>query len=90
MLDSFYDRVGILIHSVFYYNFRNRRARETSILQSIDNGARTLYEIVSKTYHDVDRKLWIPASFNARLHVDHLNSQHKLPKVSGTQLKCFP
>ncbi|WVZ72125.1 hypothetical protein U9M48_020635 [Paspalum notatum var. saurae] len=60
---------------------RNRRAREASILQSIENGAQTLFEIVSKTYSDVDRKLWIPASFNVRLHVDHLNSQHKLPKV---------
>ncbi|XP_006643687.1 uncharacterized protein LOC102718960 isoform X1 [Oryza brachyantha] len=59
---------------------RHRRAREASILQSIENGARTLFDIVSKTYADVDRKLWIPASFNVRLHVDHLNSQHKLPK----------
>lgn len=59
---------------------RNRRAREASILQSIENGAQTLFDIVSKTYSDVDRKLWIPASFNVRLHVDHLNSLHKLPK----------
>ncbi|XP_052140057.1 uncharacterized protein LOC127759883 isoform X1 [Oryza glaberrima] len=59
---------------------RHRRAREVSILQSIENGARTLFDIVSKTYADVDRKLWIPASFNVRLHVDHLNSQNKLPK----------
>ncbi|PWZ32377.1 Hydroxyacylglutathione hydrolase [Zea mays] len=58
----------------------NRRAREASILQSIENGAQTLFDIVSKTYSDVDRKLWIPASFNVRLHVDHLNSLHKLPK----------
>ncbi|KAF8780763.1 hypothetical protein HU200_001180 [Digitaria exilis] len=61
---------------------RNRRSREACILQSIENGAQTLFEIVSKTYSDVDRKLWIPASFNVRLHVDHLNSQNKLPKVS--------
>ncbi|ONM30233.1 Metallo-hydrolase/oxidoreductase superfamily protein [Zea mays] len=59
---------------------RNRRAREASILHSIENGAQTLFDIVSKTYSDVDRKLWIPASFNVRLHVDHLNSLHKLPK----------
>ncbi|KAF8724522.1 hypothetical protein HU200_020777 [Digitaria exilis] len=59
---------------------RNRRSREACILQSIENGAQTLFEIVSKTYSDVDRKLWIPASFNVRLHVDHLNSQNKLPK----------
>ncbi|CAD6239440.1 unnamed protein product [Miscanthus lutarioriparius] len=59
---------------------RNRRAREVSILQSIESGAQTLFDIVSKTYSDVDRKLWIPASFNVRLHVDHLNSLRKLPK----------
>ena len=64
-----------------FTTFRNRRSREASILQSIENGAQTLFEVVSKTYSDVDRKLWIPASFNVRLHVDHLNSQHKLPKV---------
>jgi hypothetical protein len=71
--------VRILIQSVFT---RNRRAREVSILQSIESGAQTLFDIVSKTYSDVDRKLWIPASFNVRLHVDHLNSLRKLPKVS--------
>ena len=64
-----------------FTTFRNRRSREASILKTIENGAQTLFEVVSKTYSDVDRKLWIPASFNVRLHVDHLNSQHKLPKV---------
>jgi hypothetical protein len=67
---------------VFYCLLRNRRAREAAMLQSIENGAQTLFDIVSRTYCDVDRKLWIPASFNVRLHVEHLNSQHKLPKVS--------
>ncbi|EMS61052.1 hypothetical protein TRIUR3_03392 [Triticum urartu] len=64
---------------------KNRKAREASILQSIENGAQTLFDIVSKTYCDVDRKLWIPASFNVRLHVDHLNSQQKLPKDFSTE-----
>ncbi|CAM0879043.1 unnamed protein product [Alopecurus aequalis] len=59
---------------------RNRMAREASILQSIENGAQTLFDIVSRVYADVNRKLWIPASFNVRLHVEHLNYQHKLPK----------
>ncbi|KAI5004398.1 hypothetical protein ZWY2020_031641 [Hordeum vulgare] len=64
---------------------KNRKAREASILQSIENGAQTLFDIVSKTYCDVDRKLWVPASFNVRLHVDHLNSQDKLPKDFSTE-----
>ncbi|KAG8053533.1 hypothetical protein GUJ93_ZPchr0001g30673 [Zizania palustris] len=65
---------------------RHRRAREASILQSIENGAQTLFDIVSKTYADVGRKLWIPASYNVRLHVDHLNSEHKLPKDFSLQM----
>jgi hypothetical protein len=61
------------------------------MLQSIENGAQTLFDIVSRTYCDVDRKLWIPASFNVHLHVEHLNSQHKLPKVSEIVLTfCAP
>lgn len=61
--------------------FRNRRARESSILKSIEDGAKTLFDIVAHTYSDVDRSLWIPASSNVRLHVDHLAQQDKLPKV---------
>ncbi|KAF5940295.1 hypothetical protein HYC85_021462 [Camellia sinensis] len=59
---------------------KNRRSRESTILKSIENGAKTLFDIVSYTYADVDRSLWIPAASNVRLHVDHLAKQDKLPK----------
>lgn len=61
--------------------FRNRRGRESTILKAIENGAQTLFDIVSYTYANVDRGLWIPAASNVRLHVDHLAKQDKLPKV---------
>uniref|UniRef100_A0A5B6Z552 Metallo-beta-lactamase domain-containing protein n=1 Tax=Davidia involucrata TaxID=16924 RepID=A0A5B6Z552_DAVIN len=66
---------------------KNRRSRESSILKAIENGAKTLFDIVAYTYSDVDRSLWIPASSNVRLHVDHLAQQDKLPK--GFSLESF-
>lgn len=65
--------------------FRNRRSRETSIVKAIENGAQTLYDIVANVYSEVDRRLWIPAASNVRLHVDHLAQQAKLPKVLSQQ-----
>ncbi|KAK6931530.1 LACTB2, winged helix domain [Dillenia turbinata] len=59
---------------------KNRRDRESTILKAIENGAETLFDIVAYTYPDVDKKLWIPAASNVRLHVDHLAQQDKLPK----------
>ncbi|KAL7171163.1 hypothetical protein ACSBR2_035916 [Camellia fascicularis] len=59
---------------------KNRRSRESTILKSIENGAKTLFDIVSYTYADVDHSLWIPAASNVRLHVDHLAKQDKLSK----------
>lgn len=50
-------------------------------MAAIEGGARTLFDIVAKVYADVDRRAWIPASWNVRLHVDHLAQQDKLPKV---------
>lgn len=60
---------------------RNRRSRETAILKAIENGAKTLIDIVASVYCDVDRRAWIAAASNVRLHVDHLAQQNKLPKV---------
>uniref|UniRef100_A0ACD5VB67 Uncharacterized protein n=1 Tax=Avena sativa TaxID=4498 RepID=A0ACD5VB67_AVESA len=80
VLVPMHGRVNLWPNHMLCGYLKNRRAREASILQSIENGAQTLFDIVSRTYADVDRKLWIPASFNVRLHVEHLNSQHKLPK----------
>ncbi|GAB2228563.1 hypothetical protein Droror1_Dr00022683 [Drosera rotundifolia] len=59
---------------------KNRRNREASVLRAIENGARTLYDIVATIYADVDRSVWIFASSNVKLHVEHLALQNKLPK----------
>lgn len=59
---------------------KNRRNREATILKAIEQGAKTLYDIVSYTYAGIDRNLWIHAASNVRLHVDHLSLQNKLPE----------
>ncbi|KAH7571153.1 hypothetical protein JRO89_XS05G0260800 [Xanthoceras sorbifolium] len=66
---------------------KNRRSREASVLKAIENGAQTLFDIVANVYAEVDRSLWIPASSNVRLAVDHLAEQKKLPK--GFSLESF-
>ncbi|CAN4121825.1 unnamed protein product [Withania somnifera] len=58
---------------------KNRRQREATILMAIENGAKTLFDIVAYTYTNVDRSLWFYASSNVRLHVDHLALLDKLP-----------
>ncbi|XP_059653946.1 uncharacterized protein LOC132300745 isoform X3 [Cornus florida] len=70
---------------------KNRRGRESSILKAIENGAKTLFDIVAHTYSDVDRSFWIPAASNVRLHVDHLAQEKKLPKefsIQKFQMTC--
>ncbi|KAF3328902.1 Beta-lactamase-like protein 2 [Carex littledalei] len=59
---------------------KHRRDREASILNSIENGARSMFHIISEVYANVDKKLWLLASSNVKLHVDYLNYQNKLPK----------
>ncbi|CAH9111387.1 unnamed protein product [Cuscuta epithymum] len=59
---------------------RNRRERESMILKSMENGAKTLFDIVAYTYVHVDPSFWIHASSNVRLHVDHLAQHEKLPE----------
>lgn len=49
-------------------------------LKAIENGAKTLFDIVAYTYANVDRGAWFAAGSNVRLHVDHLAKQDKLPK----------
>lgn len=53
-------------------------------MKAIENGAQTLFDIVAYVYSEVDRRFWIPAASNVRLHVDHLAQQDKLPKVIPT------
>ncbi|XP_070042401.1 uncharacterized protein [Nicotiana tomentosiformis] len=70
---------------------RNRRHRESTILKAIENGAKTLFDIVAYTYAEVDRSLWFYASSNVRLHVDHLALQDKLPNdfsIQNFQATC--
>ncbi|PIN14994.1 Glyoxylase [Handroanthus impetiginosus] len=64
---------------------KNRRNRESTILKAIQDGAKTLFDIVAYTYADVDRSLWIHAASNVRLHVDHLALQNNLPKDFSMQ-----
>ncbi|KAH7658448.1 Metallo-hydrolase/oxidoreductase protein [Dioscorea alata] len=64
---------------------KHRRDRELSILKAIESGAYTMSDIIAKSYPDLDPKLWIPASWNVRLHVDHLALQGKLPKDFSSQ-----
>ncbi|PHT33394.1 hypothetical protein CQW23_25194 [Capsicum baccatum] len=64
---------------------KNRRQRESTILKAIENGAKTLFDIVAYTYADVDRSLWFYASSNVKLHVDHLAQQDKLPSDFSVQ-----
>lgn len=65
----------------FHFVCRNRRSREEAILRAIEEGAKTLYDIVANVYSGVDRSLWVLASWNVRVHVEHLAQLDKLPKV---------
>lgn len=59
---------------------KHRRDRESSIMHAIQNGATTLNDIISIVYSDIDVRLWLHASSNVRIHVEHLAYQEKLPK----------
>ncbi|KAJ7943134.1 Metallo-beta-lactamase superfamily protein [Quillaja saponaria] len=75
-----HGRVNLWPKQMLCGYLKNRRSREASILKAIEDGARTLFDIVANVYSEVDRSFWIPAASNVRLHVDHLAKQHKLPK----------
>ncbi|XP_057542706.1 uncharacterized protein LOC130821090 isoform X5 [Amaranthus tricolor] len=82
-----HGRVNLWPNHMLCQYLKNRRDRESSVLKAIENGATTLFEIVSTIYKDVDRRLWLAASSNVRLHVEHLAQQHKLPE--GMSLSRF-
>ncbi|KAF3431897.1 hypothetical protein FNV43_RR26633 [Rhamnella rubrinervis] len=82
-----HGRVNLWPKNMLCGYLKNRRNRETSILKAIENGAETLFDIVANVYAEVDRCLWIHASSNVRLHVEHLAQQHKLPE--GFSLETF-
>ncbi|CAJ1977503.1 unnamed protein product [Sphenostylis stenocarpa] len=76
-----HGRVNVWPKQMLCGYLKNRRSREANILKAIEGGAKTLFDIVEDVYSDVDRRAWIPASANVRLHVDHLAQQNKLPKA---------
>ncbi|XP_057542701.1 uncharacterized protein LOC130821090 isoform X2 [Amaranthus tricolor] len=80
-----HGRVNLWPNHMLCQYLKNRRDRESSVLKAIENGATTLFEIVSTIYKDVDRRLWLAASSNVRLHVEHLAQQHKLPEYQYLQ-----
>ncbi|KAF9674067.1 hypothetical protein SADUNF_Sadunf10G0089300 [Salix dunnii] len=80
VLIPMHGRINLWPKSMLCGYLKNRRSRELSILDAIENGAKTLIDIVANIYSEVDRSLWIPASSNVRLHVEHLAQQNKLPK----------
>ncbi|KAG6757743.1 hypothetical protein POTOM_038067 [Populus tomentosa] len=82
VLIPMHGRVNLWPKHMLCRYLKNRRSRELSILEAIENGAKTLIDIVAKIYSEVDRSLWFPASSNVRLHVEHLAQQNKLPKAN--------
>ncbi|KAG8366639.1 hypothetical protein BUALT_Bualt17G0100600 [Buddleja alternifolia] len=80
VLIPMHGRVNMWPKHMLCQYLKNRRNRESTILKAIEDGSKTLFDIVACTYADVDRSLWIHAASNVRLHVDHLAVQNKLPK----------
>ncbi|RYR37140.1 hypothetical protein Ahy_A09g042070 isoform C [Arachis hypogaea] len=85
VLISMHGRINLWPKQMLCGYLKNRRNREANILKAIEGGAKTLFDIVAYVYADVDRRAWIAASSNVRLHVDHLAQQHKLPKEFSIQ-----
>ncbi|KAL9229242.1 hypothetical protein vseg_004728 [Gypsophila vaccaria] len=75
-----HGRVNMWPKHMLCQYLKNRRDREASVLMAIENGGTTLFDLVSAVYKNVDRRLWISAASNVRLHVEHLAQQHKLPE----------
>ena len=56
----------------------HRKMREAAILQRVQQGARSVTDIVAAIYADVDPKLHGAAALSTRAHLDHLVEQEKL------------
>ncbi|MFN4140526.1 MBL fold metallo-hydrolase [Aestuariivirga sp.] len=61
----------------------HRRMREEAIRTRVEQGARTLGEIVAAVYAEVDPKLHGAAALSAQAHLDHLVAQGKLRAAEG-------
>ena len=62
----------------------HRRMREEAIRARVEQGARSVDEIVAAIYADVDPKLHGAAALSTRAHLDHLVAQGKLRKTEDT------
>ena len=61
----------------------HRRMREEAIRARVEQGARSVGEIVAAIYADVDPKLHGAAALSTTAHLDHLVAQGKLRKLDG-------
>ena len=61
----------------------HRRMREEAIRARVEQGARSVGEIVAAIYADVDPKLHGAAALSTTAHLDHLVAQGKLRKTGG-------
>ena len=61
----------------------HRRMREEAIRVRVEQGARSVGEIVAAIYADVDPKLHGAAALSTTAHLDHLVEQGKIRKVDG-------
>lgn len=61
----------------------HRRMREAAILARVEQGARSVGEIVAAIYADVDPRLHGAAALSTRAHLDHLVEQGKLREHDG-------
>ncbi|KAK4771943.1 hypothetical protein SAY86_013718 [Trapa natans] len=89
VLIPMHGRVNMWPKHMLCSYLKNRRSREGAILKAIEGGAETLFDIVAQVYSGVDRGFWFLASQNVRIHVDHLATLHKLPKVCHTYYSQF-
>lgn len=61
----------------FYISHRKERIAE--VRAAVDAGDRTVDEIVSRVYADVDRSVWFAARGSVRAQLDYLSEQGALP-----------
>ncbi|KAJ8445605.1 hypothetical protein Cgig2_018546 [Carnegiea gigantea] len=81
VLIPMHGRVNLWPKHMLCGYLKNRRDRESSVLNAIEEGKTTLFDIVATVYKNVDRGLWFAAASNVRLHVEHLAQQNRLPKI---------
>ena len=61
----------------------HRRMREAAILSRVEQGVKSVGEIVAAVYADVDPKLHGAAALSTRAHLEHLIEQGKIAEQDG-------